>query len=144
MKLIVGGTSISMSLALLTLAVWAESLVVAQIPAQSVPARNVCAAPANSIVAENCKQGNPREEWDIYNIGDPQIQGFATEISTNLGDTVQFKVKTHSPRYRIDIYRMGWYGGSGARLFRPSDRRYLCRRRSPSVLFTIQALPRRA
>ena len=75
------------------------------------------------IVAENCKRGNPREEWDVYNLGDPQIQGFATEISTNLGETVQFKVKTHSPRYRIDIYRMGWYGGDGARLIqtiRPS------------------------
>jgi hypothetical protein len=47
---------------------------------------------------------------------DPQIQGFATEMSINLGETAQFKVKTHSPRYRIDIYRMGWYGGNGARL----------------------------
>jgi N,N-dimethylformamidase beta subunit-like, C-terminal len=47
---------------------------------------------------------------------DPQIQGFATEMSINLGETAQFKVKTHSPRYRIDVYRMGWYGGNGARL----------------------------
>ena len=75
-----------------------------------------CAAPANRIVAENCRPGNPREEWDVNAEGDPEIQGFATEISVNLGETVEFKVKTHSPRYRIDIYRMGWYGGSGARL----------------------------
>ena len=44
-------------------------------------------------------------------------------MSVNLGETVEFKVKTHSPRYRVDIYRMGWYRGSGARLIetiRPS------------------------
>jgi len=82
-----------------------------------------CANPVNKIVAENCRPGNPREEWDVNAEGDPEIQGFATDISVNLGETVQFKVKTHSPRYRIDIYRMGWYGGSGARLIetiRPS------------------------
>ena len=87
------------------------------------PPADTCRAPANRIVGENCRAGNPREEWDIYNAGDPDIQGFATEASVNAGDTVSFKVKSHSPRYRIDIYRMGWYGGQGARLvqtLRPS------------------------
>jgi hypothetical protein len=82
-----------------------------------------CVAPVNKIVAENCKPGRPREEWDVFTAGDPQIQGFATDMSVNLGETVEFKIKTHSPRYRIDVYRMGWYGGSGARLIetiRPS------------------------
>ena len=82
-----------------------------------------CEAPANKIVTENCRPGNPREEWDVNAEGDPEIQGSATDISVNLGETVQLKVKTHSSRYRIDIYRMGWYGGSGARLIetiRPS------------------------
>ena len=80
-------------------------------------------SPANRIVAENCLPGNPREEWDVGFEGDPEIQGFATDISVNLGETVSFKIRTHSPSYRIDIYRMGWYGGAGARLietFRPS------------------------
>ena len=95
----------------------------AQAPAVQPAAADVCAAPANKIVAENCRPGNRREEWDVNAEGDPEIQGFATDISVNLGETVQFKIKTHSPRYRIDIYRMGWYGGSGARLIetiRPS------------------------
>ena len=81
-----------------------------------------CAAPANKIIAENCKAGNPRTEWDINAAGDPSIQGFATAMSVNIGEDVDFKIKTHSPRYRIDVYRMGWYGGDGARLiesFRP-------------------------
>ena len=90
-------------------------------PASAQP--DACAAPANKIVAENCRPGSPREEWDIADDGDPAIQGFATEMSVNLGETVQFKIKSHSDRYRIDVYRMGWYAGKGARLLetiRPS------------------------
>ena len=33
----------------------------------------------------------------------------------NAGETVRFKINTHSNNYRIRIYRMGWYGGLGAR-----------------------------
>ncbi len=76
---------------------------------------NPCEKPANKIVAENCKPGNPSEEWDINGAGDPAIQGFATDVSVTLGQTVYFKIETHSPKYRIDIYRMGYYGGMGAR-----------------------------
>ena len=75
-----------------------------------------CAAPANKIIAENCKPGNPSTEWDINGWGDPSIQGFATDISYNLGQTAEFKIQTPSNRYRVDIYRMGYYGGLGARL----------------------------
>ena len=97
----------------------------AQAPAASgaAPAANPCTAPANKVVAENCKPGNPRTEWDINASGDLTIQGFASPMTVNLGENVEFKVRTHSPKYRIDIYRMGWYGGSGARLIqtiRPS------------------------
>ena len=87
------------------------------------PGVNPCTAPPNKIVAENCKPGNPRTEWDINADGDPSIQGFATEMSVNVGESIDFKIRTHSPRYRIDIYRMGWYGGTGARMiqsFRPA------------------------
>lgn len=74
-----------------------------------------CAAPANGIVAENCLTGNAPSEWDISGIGDASIQGFATDISVNRGGTVSFKVKTTASSYRFDIYRMGYYGGLGAR-----------------------------
>lgn len=100
-------------------------MLAAQAPptASEQAASNPCASPANKIVAENCKPGSPRTEWDINSSGDSTIQGFATEMSVNLGETVSFKVETVSPRYRIDVYRMGWYGGNGARLIetvRPS------------------------
>jgi hypothetical protein len=73
------------------------------------------ACAANAITAENCLAGNPRSEWDITGIGDATIQGFATEISVNRGESVQFKVRTDAAAYRFDIYRLGWYGGQGAR-----------------------------
>lgn len=74
-----------------------------------------CATPANAIVRENCLPGSPASEWDVSGIGDPSIQGFATQMSVNRGDTVVFKVDTNAADYRIDIYRLGWYGGLGAR-----------------------------
>jgi hypothetical protein len=82
-------------------------------------AADLCTSPTNPIVAENCLVGNPSTEWDITKInnriGDPTIQGFATDISVNRGNTVSFKIKTDATNYRLDIYRMGYYGGRGAR-----------------------------
>ena len=75
-----------------------------------------CDHPANAIVAENCKTGNPSAEWDVNGAGDPTIQGFSTDISYNAGSTAEFKVRTESTEYRVDIYRLGYYSGLGARL----------------------------
>src|SRR6476660_917655 len=79
--------------------------------------RAACPAPAgaNAIVVENCQTGIPRSEWDISGAGDTSIQGFATNMSVNRGTTVSFKISTPATAYRIDIYRMGYYGGDGAR-----------------------------
>jgi hypothetical protein len=74
-----------------------------------------CDAPANPVVAENCKPGSPPSEWDVSGSGDPTIQGFATDISVNRGSTVSFKIDTTAAAFRIDIYRLGYYGGQGAR-----------------------------
>jgi hypothetical protein len=74
-----------------------------------------CNQPTNPVVAENCLTGNPNTEWDTSGSGDPSIQGFATDISVNIGQSVYFKIKTDAASYRLDIYRMGYYGGMGAR-----------------------------
>src|SRR5476649_1784065 len=63
--------------------------------AAAVPA-DPCASPANKIIADNCKPGNPSTEWDINGVGDPSIVGFPTDISYNLGETARFKVRTDS------------------------------------------------
>jgi N,N-dimethylformamidase beta subunit-like, C-terminal len=73
-----------------------------------------CDAPANPIIAENCRPGAPQSEWDV-GTGDGSIQGFATSLSVAPGERVDFKVDTPATDYRLDIYRMGYYGGDGAR-----------------------------
>jgi hypothetical protein len=67
---------------------------------------------SNPIVCENALAGSPG--WDTA--GDATIQGFTTDISVNVGQTIFFKVKTTASNYHLDIYRMGYYGGVGARL----------------------------
>jgi hypothetical protein len=75
-----------------------------------------CTPPmANDIVCENSKPGNPSSEWDISGAGDDTIQGFATDIGVNQGQIISFKINTSATAYTIDIYRMGYYDGNGAR-----------------------------
>jgi hypothetical protein len=86
----------------------------------ALPAPKASAAPCDApvvseIACENTKPGTPRSQWDITGSGSATIQGFATDISVNRGSTIGFKVKTTSTTYRLDIYRMGYYGGAGAR-----------------------------
>ena len=75
-----------------------------------------CNAAANPIEAENCLPGAPSSQWYIIGAGSTNIQGFATDISVNAGQSVFFKVSTNASQYKIDIYRIGFYNGNGARL----------------------------
>ena len=74
----------------------------------------------SSIAAENSiTQGStPDAVWDLSGPASTNIEGFATEISVNSDgtETVKLKISTNSASYRIDIYRMGYYQGNGARL----------------------------
>ena len=48
----------------------------------------IASAASNPIAVENSQTGNPASEWDIGGAGDSTIQGFATDISVNTGQTV--------------------------------------------------------
>src|SRR5919197_442966 len=64
-----------------------------------------CGPPiVNPVACENTKPGNPPSEWDVSGAGDPSIQGFATDISVDQGQTVHFKVKTDAAAYHLDVY----------------------------------------
>lgn len=78
-------------------------------------ADEACGPDANPIVCENSKPGSPWQEWDIEGAGDDSIQGFATDISVNVGERIDFKIDTDASDYNITIYRTGWYQGLGAR-----------------------------
>jgi hypothetical protein len=89
--------------------------VLAAAPAPSLAA--ACDAPVvNPVACENTKAGTPRSDWEISGAGDDTLQGFATQMSVNKGETVQFKIKsTTAAAYHVDILRLGYYGGDGAR-----------------------------
>src|SRR5262245_17497800 len=93
------------------------TIVMSRTPGDRLQAQTVsCGLPgANVVTCENALPGNPSSEWDIVAAGSGSIQGFATDISVNAGGTVRFKIKTDAAAYRLDIYRLGYYGGMGAR-----------------------------
>jgi len=74
-------------------------------------------ASSTAIELENAKQGNPQSDWGLT-YGGPvgNIEGYAKDLSVNVGGTIDFKINTDSTNYRIDIYRLGYYNGDGARL----------------------------
>ena len=51
---------------------------------------------SNPIVAENMLPGSSVSEWDISGVGDTSLQGFATEISVDHGQTISFKIDDRS------------------------------------------------
>lgn len=102
----------------LTAAVTAVLLVLGLTVALPVAAAAPAAAATctgNEIVCENQLPGSDPEVWDIKGAGDDSIQGFTTQISINSGDTVQFKIKTDATAYSIQVFRLGYYQGKGAR-----------------------------
>jgi methionine-rich copper-binding protein CopC len=71
---------------------------------------------ANPIVCENELPGTPKSVWDVSSGEGTTIQGFADPFSVNVGNSISFKIESPATSFVIDIYRMGYYGGDGARL----------------------------
>ena len=71
---------------------------------------------SNEIVFENQRPGTPLGVWDLSGPASTNIEGFTTDISVDHGNAIDFKINTDSTNYRVDIYRLGFYGGDGARL----------------------------
>jgi hypothetical protein len=73
-----------------------------------------CGANINPIVCENSLPGSPKDDWFVGGTyGD--IAGYGTAASVASGGSLPFKVLTSAASYEIDIYRLGWYQGNGAR-----------------------------
>ncbi|MCU1463824.1 MAG: hypothetical protein JWO37_3899 [Acidimicrobiales bacterium] len=68
------------------------------------------------VVAENRRPGT--DQWRITDAGkDGDIEGFADTVSAQQGDRVNLYVSQgKGSTYRVEAYRMGFYGGLGARL----------------------------
>jgi hypothetical protein len=74
------------------------------------------AGPAGRWVAvENRRPGTAG--WRITRLGPPEaIQGWTDQVSAAAGERVRLYVSTTARRFQVEAYRMGWYGGHGARL----------------------------
>ena len=73
-------------------------------------AHAVAAAPLNAVQLENMQTGTT--DWQQRLGGDIAVYG--TQLAAAPGDAVALHVST-AYRYRIVVYRLGWYGGAGAR-----------------------------
>ena len=78
------------------------------------PAAHAVASCGNPIACENQLPGTPQSVWDD-GTDDQTILGYATQTSVNVGSPIDFKVNTDAHAYTIDIYRLGYYQGNGAR-----------------------------
>jgi N,N-dimethylformamidase beta subunit-like, C-terminal len=78
-------------------------------------ARTAC---GNPVACENALPGDAPSDWQVSGVGDSTLQGYATSMSVDVGQTESFKVDdTSAAAYHIDILRLGYYGGDGARVW---------------------------
>jgi hypothetical protein len=70
------------------------------------------------IAEENARPGDA--SWVLTDPADHEIEGYASATSVNRGESLRFFVNTADPTFSLSIYRMGWYGGAGARLVKGS------------------------
>jgi len=69
----------------------------------------------NPIYLENQKTGTTA--WKITNQATTEIAGYAGATSVNRGGSLPIKVSlAQAGQYTIDVYRLGFYGGTGGRL----------------------------
>ncbi len=86
---------------------------------RAAPARtttSVEGAP-NPIQSENALPGAGEAAWLPPTYPATSIEGYASETSVLPGEDFHLHVGTvEGLRYRVELYRLGWYGGRGARL----------------------------
>ncbi len=100
--------------------------VVLALSAALSPFSTSIAQTGNLIVIENQKVGAANVITDLQSrYGPTVIAGYADATSVNIGKRIAFKVSTSQPGpYTINVYRLGYYGGSGARLVASSGLRF--------------------
>ena len=76
------------------------------------------------ITQENLKPGST--DWQLTRVRpdgkgfrSPWIEGYCSKQSVRAGESIDIMVSTDPPRkFQVEIFRMGYYGGQGARLLR--------------------------
>ena len=85
----------------------------AALPPTALPAT----ADTNPIVTENAQPGSGG--WGLSKLADDvngQIKGYGSASSVTQGGSISLYVSVNPAQtYTVDVFRMGWYAGSGAR-----------------------------
>src|SRR3954468_3200075 len=96
-------------------------LLVTMLTGAATPLDHTPQAPAaNWVAAENAKQGT--SAWRISAGATKGISGYANRVSANIGESVRLFVDTNAGSFRVQAYRLGYYGGLGGRLIWTSSR----------------------
>src|SRR4029453_7878754 len=84
-------------------------------PTAAAPLVPADALHAEWVARENAKPGTG--DWQTTSAGEAgAIEGYASAVSAQHGETVTLHVSTRAQSFHVEAYRMGWYGGAGARL----------------------------
>jgi Domain of unknown function (DUF4347)/Domain of unknown function (DUF4082) len=83
---------------------------------ENVTSSGVTIAAQNAIVRENQKTGTTG--WRLSNVAtNNEISGYASATSVNKGQAISLKISlAQAGQYKLDVFRLGYYAGSGARL----------------------------
>ncbi|MBI4001867.1 MAG: hypothetical protein HY348_08795 [Nitrospira defluvii] len=66
------------------------------------------------IALENTRPGS--SDWVLTDPADHEVEGYASATSIQRGDILRLYIHSTDPSVTLALYRMGWYGGTGARL----------------------------
>lgn len=106
-------------------------VLVASQSAFTAPARR---AGKNPVRLENVKRGS--RAWGVRRAPPHVLEGYASEVSVAPGEQLRLHVSVAAgARYRVRVYRIGWYGGTGGREMRCCGRPHVG---------ALQAIPRPA
>ena len=92
--------------------------------AEAMPAPGAAAKlSSNPVLAENERAGSG--DWQLTRVAidqlggkrSPRIEGYCSRQSVEAGENLEFKVSADpGVKFKIEIFRLGYYGGKGARL----------------------------
>lgn len=104
-----------MRFASLGVAVLAGAALVAGPAGEAARAHPRVAAPRGDATRqENARRGTPH--WQLRASTGRSIEGYASALSVIAGHKLALHVSTTpAARYRVEVYRLGWYHGAGAR-----------------------------
>jgi hypothetical protein len=107
-------------------------------PSITTPATVVSGQPGKAsqvsarLQSENALAGTA--EWKLTDgADDHEIEGFASATSVNQGESFSLYVSTVAPTFHVEVYRMGYYQGLGARLIYPSPEMAGVKQAAPTV-----------